>query len=115
MKSGILWMKEVIKTGKRGEPCGPKSMCPTKLLLPKHHTQVGRPKKKRRQSEGEKLSKSQRGSQGATQEAGFTLGADGVKKLSRKHVSVTCGKCKNKGHNSRTCKGKGQGGRQTRT
>ena len=97
----------------KGRAMWPKSMCPTKLLPPKHHTQVGRPKKKRRQSEGERLSKSQRGSQGATQEAGFTLGADGVKKLSRKHVSVTCGKCKNKGHNSRTCKG--QGGRQART
>lgn len=27
----------------------------------------------------------------------------GVKNLSRKHISVTCAKCMNKGHNYRTC------------
>nr|KAJ0224598.1 hypothetical protein LSAT_V11C100029920 [Lactuca sativa] len=70
---------------------------------------VGRPKKKRRQSEGERLSKKQRGSQGdgfkATQEEeSHRPTNNGVQKLSRKHISVTCSKCKNKGHKSRTCK-----------
>nr|KAJ0217205.1 hypothetical protein LSAT_V11C300130500 [Lactuca sativa] len=78
---------------------------------------VGRPKKKRRQSEGERLSKKQKASQGdgvnAAQEGGSQKPTnDGVQKLSRKHISVTCSKCKNKGHNSRTCKG--QGGNQSK-
>nr|KAJ0223248.1 hypothetical protein LSAT_V11C200089710 [Lactuca sativa] len=32
-------------------------------------------------------------------------GASEPEKLSRKFVSVKCGKCNNRGHNSRTCKG----------
>ncbi|KAL4581762.1 hypothetical protein LXL04_006290 [Taraxacum kok-saghyz] len=36
-----------------------------------------------------------------------------TRKLSRKFLTVTCGKCHNKGHNSRTCKG--QGGPRQRT
>ncbi|XP_052621580.1 uncharacterized protein LOC111904117 [Lactuca sativa] len=62
---------------------------------------VGRPKKKRRQSESERLSKKQKASQGdgvnAAQEGGSQKPTnDGVQKLSRKHISVTCSKCKNK-------------------
>ncbi|KAI3503301.1 hypothetical protein L1887_31741 [Cichorium endivia] len=64
-----------------------KSPCPTTLLPPKHRVTIGRPKKKRRQSAFEKddLIK------GTT--------------VSRALKSVTCTKCKNSGHNSRTCKG----------
>nr|KAJ0197633.1 hypothetical protein LSAT_V11C700376550 [Lactuca sativa] len=69
----------------------------TKLIPPPQHTQVGRPKKKRRQNEGERLSKKQRRNQGdgvkATQEEGSHRPTnDGVQKLSRKHISVTCSK-----------------------
>ncbi|CAI9271781.1 unnamed protein product [Lactuca saligna] len=101
----------------KGRPMWPKSNCPTKLIPPPHHTQVGRPKKKRRQSEGERLSKRQKASEGDgvnEMQGENSQGPrnDGVQKLSRKHVSVTCSKCKNKGHNSRTCKG--QGGNQSK-
>ncbi|CAI9264874.1 unnamed protein product [Lactuca saligna] len=48
---------------------------------------VGRPKKKRRRAIDEPTNQS--------------------KNLSRKFLTVTCSKCHNKGHNSRTCKGKG--------
>nr|KAJ0202300.1 hypothetical protein LSAT_V11C600322470 [Lactuca sativa] len=58
----------------KGRSMWPKSECPTKLIPPPDRTQVGRPKKKRRQSEGERLSKKQKASQGdgvnATQEGG---------------------------------------------
>ncbi|CAI9277443.1 unnamed protein product [Lactuca saligna] len=95
----------------------PKSEFPTKLIPPPNRTRMGRPKKKRKQSEGERLSKKQRASQGdganAIQEGGSQKPTnDGVQKLSRKHISVTCSKCKNKGHNYRTCKG--QGGNQSK-
>nr|KAJ0210468.1 hypothetical protein LSAT_V11C400206000 [Lactuca sativa] len=65
----------------------PKNDCPFTLTPPKHHTQVGRPKKKRRRSVDEPNSQ--------------------TTKLSRKFIAVTCSKCHNKGHNSRTCKGQG--------
>nr|KAJ0210025.1 hypothetical protein LSAT_V11C400212890 [Lactuca sativa] len=48
----------------KGRLMWPKINCPTKLIPPPHCTQVGRPKKKRRQSEGERLSKMQKGRQG---------------------------------------------------
>ncbi|KAL4578783.1 hypothetical protein LXL04_014914 [Taraxacum kok-saghyz] len=68
----------------------PKSNCPFTLTPPPHHTQPGRPKVKRKRSADEKsLSQSQ------------------GKRLTRKFVSVRCGKCKNRGHNSRSCKGQG--------
>lgn len=66
-----------------------RSNCPTKLLPPLHHTQVGRPRKKRKKSLDEQT----------------TMVKDG--KFSRTGKSITCGKCKNKGHNSKTCKGEG--------
>nr|KAJ0187036.1 hypothetical protein LSAT_V11C900495010 [Lactuca sativa] len=70
-----------------------KSNCPTKLTPPPHRTQVGRPKKKRRQSEGERLSKRQKASQddGVNEMQGeHSQGPtnDGVQKLSRKHISL---------------------------
>lgn len=50
--------------------------------------QVGRPKKKRKRAQTEEPN-----NQG--------------KSLTRKFLTVTCSKCKNKGHNSRSCKGQG--------
>lgn len=110
-KNAYSYKVEPIK----GRIMWPKSLCPTTLIPPIHHKQPGRPTKKRKKSEDEKLSQSQRGSQsqtgthGVSQEEGCKVGPDGVQKLTRKYVSVTCAKCKNKGHNSRTCKGQGGG------
>ncbi|XP_023736135.1 uncharacterized protein LOC111884038 [Lactuca sativa] len=68
-----------------GRSMWPKSDCPFTLHPPKHRTQVGRPKKKRRRGVDEPNSQAGR--------------------LSRKYLAVTCSKCHNKWHNSRTCKG----------
>ncbi|KAJ0755480.1 putative transcription factor interactor and regulator CCHC(Zn) family [Helianthus annuus] len=68
------------------------SQCPTKLLPPKHHKQVGRPQKKRKKSVGK-----------AEVEAHF----DSEGKMTRKGNTTKCSKCGNLGHNSRTCKGQG--------
>ncbi|KAK1419587.1 hypothetical protein QVD17_28790 [Tagetes erecta] len=67
------------------------SRCPTRLIAPKHHTQVGRPKKKRKKSAVE-LDKKR-------------LAKDG--KLVNKGYNVQCSLCKNMGHNKRSCKGQG--------
>nr|XP_043638098.1 uncharacterized protein LOC122609102 [Erigeron canadensis] len=64
-----------------------KSNNPMKILPPKHHTQVGMPKKKRKRSQYEN-EPIVRGN-----------------KLSKKGGTITCGNCKNKGHNSKTCNG----------
>nr|KAJ0209523.1 hypothetical protein LSAT_V11C400203970 [Lactuca sativa] len=64
----------------------PRSDCPTTLLPPKHHKQVGRPKKKRKRV-------TDKPTQSTT--------------LSRKYLTVTCSKYHNKGHNVGTCKGQG--------
>ncbi|CAI9302964.1 unnamed protein product [Lactuca saligna] len=110
-KNAYSYKVEPIK----GRIMWPKSLCPTTLIPPIHHKQIDRPTKKRKKSEDEKLSQSQRGCQsqtgthGVSQEEGCKVGLDGVQKLTRKYVSVTCAKCKNKGHNSRTCKGQGGG------
>ncbi|KAJ9553175.1 hypothetical protein OSB04_017220 [Centaurea solstitialis] len=73
-----------------GRALWPKSGCPTTITAPKHHVQVGRPKKKRKKSVDEV----------------FEAAAKGTKEKLRKiGKSVTCGKCKHKGHNSRSCKG----------
>ncbi|KAL4572319.1 hypothetical protein LXL04_019091 [Taraxacum kok-saghyz] len=86
----------------------PKSLCSTKLTPPPHHTQVGRPKKKRNKTEDERMSRSQRGSysQATNQDEGIRVGKDGAKKLTRKYGKVTCSKCKNTGHNARSCTGR---------
>lgn len=67
-----------------------KSPCPTKILPPKHHVPIGRPKKKRRRSATE---------------------GDGDR-VSTKTKSVKCSKCGNVGHNGRSCKGQTEGGSQ---
>ncbi|XP_022007853.1 uncharacterized protein LOC110907135 [Helianthus annuus] len=72
------------------------SECPTTLIPPKHHTQVGMPKKKRKKAFGEK-----------ELEKEFDKGC----KMTRKGTTIKCGKCGNTGHNVRSCKG--QGGEQS--
>ncbi|XP_022001296.1 uncharacterized protein LOC110898768 [Helianthus annuus] len=72
------------------------SQCPTTLIPPKHHTQVGRPKKKRKKAFCEK-----------ELEQEFDKGG----KMTRKGTSIKCGKCGNMGHNVMSCKG--QGGEQS--
>ncbi|GJX18946.1 crooked neck-like protein 1 [Tanacetum coccineum] len=67
-----------------------KSTCPTTLLRPKHHVQVGRPKKKRKRSKHK--------------DEPFVK--DG--KLCMKGRTITCQSCRNTGHNKATCKGQGQ-------
>ncbi|KAD3640711.1 hypothetical protein E3N88_29934 [Mikania micrantha] len=64
------------------------SRCPTILLPPKHHKQVGRTKKKRNMTSDE-LSQP------------ITKGG----KMTRVGNTVTCAKCQKKGHNKRSCKG----------
>jgi hypothetical protein len=68
-----------------------KSEIPTVITPPVHHKPVGRPRKVRKKS---------------TMEL-----EDAVKggRLSKKGTSGVCGKCKNPGHNSRTCNGRVQG------
>lgn len=75
-----------------GREYWPKSPVPTTLLPPLHHTQVGRPKKKRKRSAGEISSQ-------------IVVGG----KVTRVGKSMKCGLCKNNGHNKRSCKGQGGG------
>lgn len=72
-----------------GASTWPRSDCPTKLLPPNHHPQIGRPSKKRKRAADENVTQS-------TVTAG---------RLLRTGKTVTCSKCKQKGHNSRKCKG----------
>nr|KAJ0221265.1 hypothetical protein LSAT_V11C200084130 [Lactuca sativa] len=94
----------------KGRAMWPRSECPMQITPPPHRNQPGRPKRKRRQSMEEKSqsksqSQSQRSDVGPSEIHGH--GPHGGGKLTRKFVSVTCSKCGNKGHNSRTCKGQG--------
>ncbi|KAL4584531.1 hypothetical protein LXL04_009134 [Taraxacum kok-saghyz] len=59
-------------------------------------------------AEDERMSRSQRGgsSQATNQDEGIRVGKDGAKKLTRKYGKVTCSKCKNTGHNARSCTGR---------
>ncbi|KAI3763142.1 hypothetical protein L1987_53592 [Smallanthus sonchifolius] len=66
------------------------SACPTSLLPPEHHTQIGRPKKARKKSVEELSQKINTGG-----------------KMTRKGKAVTCQVCKQKGHNKRGCKERG--------
>jgi len=63
----------------------PKSKCPTRLLPPNHHSQIGRPKKKRKKTV-EELSQASN-------------------KVPKHGVRGKCTKCKQQGHNARTCQG----------
>ncbi|CAI9260747.1 unnamed protein product [Lactuca saligna] len=80
----------------KGRAMWPKSTCPFQLTPPPHHNQPGRPNTKRKRSADEKYDKQMQ-----------NHGAGEPEKLTRKFVSVRCGKCNNRGHNSRTCKGQG--------
>ncbi|KAJ9550389.1 hypothetical protein OSB04_014434 [Centaurea solstitialis] len=71
-----------------GPKLWPENDSPTTLTPPKHHIQVGRPKKKRLRTTDDASQSVVKGS-----------------KISKAGTSVTCAKCHNKGHNSRTCKG----------
>ncbi|KAK1432978.1 hypothetical protein QVD17_09881 [Tagetes erecta] len=66
------------------------SGCPTILRAPKHHVQVGRPKKMRRKSAVELSEISEKNG-----------------KMVKKGYQTSCSICKNKGHNKRSCKGQG--------
>ncbi|XP_022023764.1 uncharacterized protein LOC110924027 [Helianthus annuus] len=68
------------------------SACPTTLVPPKHHKQVGRPRKKRKKSAEE-----------------LTEQASKQGKLYRIGQTVKCTKCGRKGHNQRSCKGTADG------
>ena len=75
------------------EPLNGRELCPKSpstitITSPKHHTQVGRPKKKRKR-DAEELSQPIANSS----------------KLLRHGKIVTCAKCNKQRHNSRTCKG----------
>nr|KAJ0208878.1 hypothetical protein LSAT_V11C400214130 [Lactuca sativa] len=92
-KNAYSYKVEPIK----GRIMWPKSLCPTTFIPPLHHKQVG--------------NQSQSGIDSVSQEEGCKVGPDGVHKLTWKYVSVKCEKCKNKGQNSRECKGQGGGSR----
>ena len=74
----------------RGSNYWEKTTNATELLPPKHHVQVGRPKKKRRRSKFEDAPPVQNG------------------KLTKRGRVITCTLCRKAGHNKATCKGQGQ-------
>ena len=80
----------------KGIAMWPKSGIPITILPPPHHTQPGRPKKKRKVTADEK----------SQVKKGKSQGVWSGTKLSRKFLKVTCGKCKKTGHNSRSCNGR---------
>ncbi|GKA76754.1 transposase, MuDR [Tanacetum coccineum] len=71
-----------------GPDLWPPSDSPITLTPPDYHTPIGRPPKKRKKSDAELYD---------------NMVKDG--KLSRVDKTVTCNKCGQKGHNSRSCKG----------
>nr|KAJ0225055.1 hypothetical protein LSAT_V11C100025760 [Lactuca sativa] len=105
-KTAFEYKVEPIK----GLALWPRSECPMQITPPPHRNQPGRPKRNRRQSMEEKSQsksqiQSQRSDVGPSEIHGH--GPHGSRKLTRKFVNVTCSKCGNKGHNSKTCKGRG--------
>jgi hypothetical protein len=80
----------------KGRLMWPISDSPMKITPPPHHTQPGRPKRKRRQSMEERSERQRQQLHGSS--------ASGSN-LSRRFIRIRCGKCKNFGHNARTCKG----------
>ncbi|XP_023751678.1 uncharacterized protein LOC111900030 [Lactuca sativa] len=79
-----------------GRKMWPKSDCPFTLLPPKHKTQY---------INMCRLGDLRRREGGGVDEPNSQAG-----RLSRKYLAVTCSKCHNKGHNSRTVKGQGGSG-----
>nr|KAJ0196704.1 hypothetical protein LSAT_V11C700367790 [Lactuca sativa] len=86
----------------KGRAMWPKSDCPTTLVPPPHNKAIGRPKKKRRITAEERIEIQQRKMQANSQ----CQNDNETQSLSRKFLIVTCSKCKQKGHNARTCKAK---------
>ncbi|XP_052620870.1 uncharacterized protein LOC111890382 [Lactuca sativa] len=86
----------------KGRAMWPKSDCPTTLVPPPHNKAIGRPKKKRRITAEERIEIQQRKRQANSQ----SQNDNETQSLSRKFLTVTCSKCKQKGHNARTCKAK---------
>ncbi|CAI9287376.1 unnamed protein product [Lactuca saligna] len=84
----------------------PISECPIKITPPLHHNHPGRPNKKRKQSVEEKNQK--KGNNGASVSGSQSHIASGSGKLTRNFIKVTCSKCKNKGHDAKTCRGQGE-------
>ncbi|KAL4578998.1 hypothetical protein LXL04_015133 [Taraxacum kok-saghyz] len=80
----------------KGRLMWPVGDSPMKITPPPHHTQPGRPKRKRRQSMEERSERQRQQLHGSS--------ASGSN-LSRRFIRIRCGKCKNFGHNARTCKG----------
>ncbi|XP_023762311.3 uncharacterized protein LOC111910716 [Lactuca sativa] len=86
----------------KGRAMWPKSDCPTTLVPPPHNKAIGRPKKKRRITAEERIEIQQRKRQANSQ----SQNDNETQSLSMKFLTVTCSKCKQKGHNARTCKAK---------
>ncbi|CAI9265013.1 unnamed protein product [Lactuca saligna] len=86
----------------KGRAMWPKSDCPTTLVPPPHNKAIGRPKKKRRITAEERIEIQQRKRQANSQ----SQNDNETQSLSRKFLTMTCSKCKQKGHNARTCKAK---------
>ncbi|CAI9303784.1 unnamed protein product [Lactuca saligna] len=84
----------------KGRAMWPKSDCPTTLVPPPHKKAIGRPKKKRRITIEERIEIQQRKRQANRQ----SQNDNETQSLSMKFFTVTCSKCKQKGHNARTCK-----------
>ncbi|XP_022041722.1 uncharacterized protein LOC110944369 [Helianthus annuus] len=84
----------------------PKSACPTTLVAPKYHAQVGRPKKKRKKSvvEIDELKGKKKPLEAEVEKLSEQIPTTG--KMPRKGNSLTCKLCKEKGHNKRTCRNK---------
>ena len=100
----------------KGRAMWPVSDSPFKITPPPHHTQPGRPKRKRRQSMDERVASqnesqnaSQRQSEGQGSQAGPSHSSQSgpTGKLTRKFIKVSCRTCGKKGHNKRTCHDKG--------
>ncbi|CAI9302713.1 unnamed protein product [Lactuca saligna] len=100
-KATYVYKVELIK----GQAMCPMSECPIKITPPLHHNQPRRTKKKRKQSIEEKSQ--MKGDNGASGGGSQIHVANRSGKLTRKFIKVTCRKCKNKGHNARTCKVQG--------
>ncbi|XP_076927007.1 uncharacterized protein LOC143590397 [Bidens hawaiensis] len=83
------------------------SKCPTIIAPPKHHTQIGRPKKSRKKALGEKkklvASKKMNMKIEEVQEV-FSAGG----RLTRMGHEKSCGRCGGYGHNIRTCRAPSQ-------
>ncbi|XP_076927707.1 uncharacterized protein LOC143591367 [Bidens hawaiensis] len=77
------------------------SKCPTIIIPPKHHTQIGRPKKNKKKALGEKK-KVVASKKRKIEEVQELFSAGG--RLTRLGHEKSCGRCGGYGHNIRTCR-----------